>query len=302
VRTSLYLLYTDNCGVVQGDWYRSHPPSDTAGEMLRIGGVKVFTDGGSCGCPAYSFDHPLCGRGDLWFTQAQLNTMVTNIHSGGYQAAIHALGDRAVEQALDAIEHVLQGQPNTRRHRIEHNAIVRDDMLTRYSEVGVVPLIFGNLPCGFGSFPTPPQYQAWEWRWRDLIEANPTVRFAWHGDAPAIGPLPPLLNVYSMVSSHEVAKDGVTICDTPDWLADETFSAQEALRLMTIDAAYALFRDDEVGSLRPGKYADVIILSADPLSADPEAIKDIQVLMTMVGGNVEYCATGQEALCPAGGA
>jgi hypothetical protein len=132
------------------------------------------------------------------------------------------------------------------------------------------------------------------------MQASPGVRFAWHGDAPPVGPLPPLLHVYSMVSSHEVGQDGVTVCETPAWLAREMFSPEEALRLMTIDAAYALFRDDEVGSLRADKFADLIILSSNPLAVDPEAIKDIQVLTTMVGGAVEYCASGWEDLCPGG--
>jgi len=300
VRTSLYLVYADNCGQVQGDWYLQHRRTDNPGEMLRIGGVKVFADGGSCGCPAYSYDHPRCGLGDLWFTQAQMNTMLADIHAAGYQVAVHALGDRAVEQALDAIEYALAGQPNTQRHRIEHNGVVRDDMLSRYSETGVVALIFGNYACKFVPFVPPPAYQSWEWRWRDLMQANPTVHFAWHGDAPPVGPLQPLLHLYAMVSSHEVSADGLTICDTPAWLAREVFTPAEALRLMTIDAAYALFRDDEVGSLRAGKYADLIILSGNPLTVQPEAIKDIQVLTTLVGGAVEHCAPGWEDLCPVG--
>ena len=67
---------------------------------------------------------------------------------------------------------------------------------------------------------------------------------------------------------------------------------------MTIEAAYALFREQELGSLKTGKLADLIILSDNPLEVDADDILDIQVLMTMVGGNVEYCAQGNESLCP----
>jgi len=298
LRTSLYLAYTSNCGDVLGDWYKAYPPTRQPGEMLRIGGVKVFLDGGSCGCPAFSYDHPVCGYGDLWFTQEELDAIAADINAAGYQVAIHALGDRAVEQALTAIEHVLNGQPNTARHRIEHNAIVRDDMLARYSQVQPVALIFGNYPCAYGAFPPLPQYQPWEWRWHDLMQANPAVHFSWHGDAPAVGPLPPLLQLYSMVTGHEVGQDAQTVCDTPSWLARELFTVEEALPLMTREGAYALFRDDEVGSLRPGLFADLIILSDDLLTADPESIRDMEVWMTMVGGGVAYCAPGHEALCP----
>jgi predicted amidohydrolase YtcJ len=83
-------------------------------------------------------------------------------------------------------------------------------------------------------------------------------------------------------------------------LTKKTLTLDEALRAMTVGAAYALRREDEVGTLHLGKYADLVILSTDPRDAAPETLKDIQVLMTMVGGKVEYCAAGQSALCPSG--
>jgi len=73
---------------------------------------------------------------------------------------------------------------------------------------------------------------------------------------------------------------------------------EEALPLMTVEAAYALLREGEIGSLKAGKLADLIILSANPLDVDHDAILDIQVLMTMVGGEVEHCEQGHEEICP----
>jgi len=292
VRTSLYLNVTTNCGEVLGDW-----------EMLRIGGVKLFTDGGTCGGPALSYDHPIYGYGDLWFTQEELNAMIADIGASGYQAAIHAGGDRAIEQALNAIEFALDGGPNTPRHRIEHNATVRPDMLSRYSDVGVVPTIFGAYPvCTTGIGPPPEPYQAWEWPWRDLLDANPDVHFAWHSDRGAgtvmrLIPLAPLLHLYSLVSPYE-AEEGGTTCERPDWLAQKRITVEEALPMMTIESAYALFRDDEVGSLKAGKFADLIIISDNPLTVESEAINSIQVLMTMLGGRGEFCAPGYGNLCP----
>ena len=72
---------------------------------------------------------------------------------------------------------------------------------------------------------------------------------------------------------------------------------EEALQLMTIEAAYALFMEEKVGSLKPGKFADLIVLSANPVRIDPDSLKDLKVLVTMVGGRVEYCASGYEQLC-----
>ncbi len=302
IRTSLYLNYNTNCGNVLGDWYRNHEPTRFPGEMLRIGGVKIFADGGSCGHPAVSYDHPAFGFGDLWFTQEELNDVISDTQASGRQAAIHALGDRAVEQALNAVEFALDGKANTLRHRIEHNALVRDDLLERYSDVGVIALIFGAYPiCASDVAPPPADQDGWEWRWRDLIERNPHLHFAWHSDmhTPLFAQISPLQHLFSMVSPFEVASDGTTICDTPSWLpAAKTLPVEEALPMMTIEGAYALFREEEVGSIRPGKFADLIIVSGNPLAVEPEEIIDLKILMTMVGGHVEYCDPGHAELCP----
>jgi len=299
VRTGLYLLYTNNCGEPQGDWWTAYPPTHEPGEMLRITGVKLFTDGGTCGCPAYSYDDPRCGYGDLFFTQQELNAALDEIQATGYQAALHAIGDRAIEQVLNAIEYALDGRPNTLRHRIEHNAVLRDDMLTRYTEVDPVAVVFTVFPACEQYHVPPEPYQPWHWRWPELIDANPGLHVSWHSDTPWIGPPEaPLLHLYSMVTPYEVGYDGQTVCDTPAWLAHKMLTVEQALPMMTTEAAYALFREQEVGSLKAGKFADVIILSDSPLAVDPEQIKDIEVWMTMIGGQVEYCASGQESFCP----
>jgi predicted amidohydrolase YtcJ len=305
VRTSLYLVYSDNCGDVMGDWHREHAPTRVPGEMLRIGGVKVFSDGGSCMAPAVSFEYPNgVGQGDLFFTQEEMNRIVAGVHADGYQLAIHALGDRAIEQVQNAIAAALDGQPNSLRHRIEHNAVLRPDLMPRYSEIGIVPLIFGEYPICVGSgagsqyrFTLPVEYQTWEWPWRELLDANPGLPIAWHGDDPPLPPLDPVMDLWAFVTRRGIAEDG-SICEPPDWFAANAITVEEALRLMTMGSAYTLFRDEEVGSVTPGKLADLIVLSENPATVTPDRIKDLEVLMTMVGGLVEYCAPGHEALCP----
>ena len=89
--------------------------------------------------------------------------------------------------------------------------------------------------------------------------------------------------------------------DTPDWLAARTITLRQALPMMTTEVAYALFRETEVGSLEAGKLADLLILSENPTTAEPERINEIGVWMTMVGGRVGQCAQGREALCPGAG-
>ena len=305
VRTSVYMMYNSNCGDFMGEWYRDYAPTREPGEMLRIGGVKIFADGGSCNAPAVSFEYPGgVGHGDLYFAQEELNQVMADVQARGYQVAIHALGDRAVEQAQIAIAAALDGQPNTLRHRIEHNAVLRPDLMGRYSEIGIVPLIFGRFATcsrlGASSkfkYVVPAEYQSWEWPWRELLDANPGLPIAWHGDDPPVPPLDPLIDLYGFVTRRDIAEDG-SICEPPDWLAANTITVDEALRLMTMGSAYALFRDGEVGSIAPGKLADLILLSENPVTVNPDRIKDVEVLMTMIGGRVEYCAPGHEIPCP----
>ncbi len=299
IRTSLYLVATDNCGKPLGDWWQTHLPTRIPGEMLRIGGVKLFTDGGTCGAPALSYEvRPGEGLGDLFFSQDELNALVKTIHDSGYQAAIHAIGDRAVEQAQNAIAAALDGEPNTLRHRIEHNSVIRPELTPRYGEIGIIPVLFGPYPlCEPFGPPPPPEYQSWEWPYRALFDANPGLPIAWHGDDPFFGRVRPLDDLYSLITRNEIGKDG-QICTGQDWQARHILSVEEALSMMTINAAYALVRDAEVGSLTPGKYADLIILSDNPLQVDPETMPQMAVWLTMVGGGMEFCATDHEDLCP----
>jgi len=300
IRTSLYLIYNTNCGDIVGDWWKDVPPTRVPGEMLRIGGVKIFADGGSCKRPALSYEtSPGSGLGDLFLTGDQIAAVVSEAQTVGHQVAIHALGDRAIEAALDGIQSALNGSPNIYRHRIEHNAILRPDLLPRYGEIGVVATIFGTFPsCIQFENPSPPPYNEWEWAWDTLLDANPGLHVAWHGDDPYIRPISPILELYGLVTRNFADDDRKTVCKAVDWIADNTLSMEQALPMMTRESAYALFRDGEVGTLEPGKFADLIILSENPMSDNPDTLLDTYVLMTMVGGKVEWCAPDSGSLCP----
>ena len=306
MRVSLYPVHVTNCGELLGSWYAdAFPVSRELGARLHVTGVKLFNDGGSCNVPAVSYQYPGgIGNGDLYFSVEELSAIIAEVQANGYQAAIHSLGDRAIQVTQDAIEAALGGGSNIFRHRIEHNAVLRDDLLQRYGEIDIVPTIFGAFSaCFWGGdtskfkFVTPEEYRGLEWRWRPLVDQNPDVHFAWHSDYPFFNTIDPFEHLYGFVTRKQVAEDG-SICDPPDWAADDVLSVEEVLPMMTIEAAYAIFREDELGSLKTGKLADLIILSHNPLEVDPDAISGIEVLMTMVGGKVEHCAQRHEALCP----
>jgi hypothetical protein len=128
-----------------------------------------------------------------------------------------------------------------------------------------------------------------------MLDASPKAHFAWHSDYPWAS-TNPLLHLFSLVTPREIAGD-LSECDDPSWVGDKTLTVDEVLPMMTIEGAYAMFREPEVGSLVPGKYADVVILSGNPRT-DVNAIRNIQVWMTMVGGTLRWCAAGHEGLCP----
>ena len=307
LRFNTYLLYNTNCGeIFDTNWYKTYKQGENITPRIRNQGVKIFSDGGSCNVPAVTFDYPGgYGKGDLYMTQDEMNRIVAQAQADGYQVAVHALGDAAIEQVQNAIAAALNGAPNTYRHRIEHNAALHDALLPRYNEIGIVPTIFGAYPTCWRinktnqfKYTVPENLGTWEWAWRALLDANPGLIAAWHADYSSF-PITndPIAHLYGFVTRNEVAPDG-SVCQAPDWLKQGAITVDEALHAMTINAAYALFREDEIGSLEAGKLADLIILSQNPLQVEPEAIKDTDVLMTMISGKVEHCAPGRESLCP----
>ena len=296
VRTSLYLSVTTNCGDLTGDWWQDIPVTRVPGEHLRIGGLKVFADGGSCRKLAGSQEIlPGYGTGDLFFTQDEMNAFLQDAQERGYQLAIHAQGDRAIEQALNAFETVLGSDGNTLRHRIEHNSLVRSDMRKRYSDLDVVATLFGyhyvcNMP-----------------EWTDfykengenllaMLDDNPNAHFAWHGDDPSLPPISPLLDLASMVTRQDISANG-EVCEPPDWLLRNAITIQKSLQLMTMGSAYALFREKEVGSLETGKFADLVILNDDPTSIPDADLWKLALLATFVDGKAVYCSVDYSSPC-----
>ena len=309
VRTSLYLSYNDPCGVrrLPENWYAAYPPVLETGEMVRRPGIKIWADGGACLRPAFSIDllpHMVerGPQGDLYFTAAELAPIIRGLQETGYQVAIHAFGDRGVETVQDALEAALDGQPDTYRHRMEHNEFIRPESLSRYGELGIVPVVFGSqLTCrivnGVGFAGQLEEAQPWFRPFRSLIDANPGLRIAWKSDAPGHGTWP-LRELSWLVTRKGFRLDG-TVCEPPEWLRAEAITVEEALQFMTINAAHALLMGGATGSLKPGKFADFVILSDNPLTVEPDALIDLEVLVTMVGGRSEYCSPSSEALCPA---
>jgi predicted amidohydrolase YtcJ len=303
VRTSAYLLADTACGDLTGDWQFDVSPTREPGERLRIGGIKLFTDGGSCNAPAVSYEHGFGGHGDLYFDAGEIADLIEPYDEAGYQVAVHALGDRAVEATLAGLEMVIGDSGNPLRHRIEHNAVVRPEMRTGYDEVGAVAVIFGAFgTCAYQGrddrfrFSTPIENQEWEWPWRDLLDLNPNTVFAWHGDFPVFADSGPIASLSGFVTRSQTLGDG-THCDPEPYHAKHAITVEEALRIMTAGAAYALDRDTEVGTIETGKLADFVVLSDNPLTIPPEELIDLSVELTVLDGKAVFCGDVFASLC-----
>jgi predicted amidohydrolase YtcJ len=160
----------------------------------------------------------------------------------------------------------------------------------------VIPVLHGqSFTCNPFGPPVPPAYREWEQAWRSLWETNPGLQIAWHSDTPYASENP---MVHLLGFASRFGLDDGELCPPPEWQQDNLLPVEQALRVMTIQSAYALFREDEVGSLAPNKLADLIVLSSNPLTVESHLLGNIEVLLAVVGGTVEYCQPTHSFLCP----
>lgn len=311
-----YLSGTQNI-ILDDPWYSKNEPILANDLKVRVPGVKIFVDGAGLpqrGCPAMSepysaetqaqdwFKAACFGPyGELYWEQADLNEAVLDAQDAGYRVAFHAMGDQAIEVALNAIEYALDGRPNQDvRHQIQHSSVLRPDQLDRYISLDVLSSLRGYFnTCDQDSYEN--DWAANRYSLPGLgVHAYLEMDFGWTVDPAdnfALRNTNPVMQLYGLVTHKQVLEDG-TVCDPAPWLAKHVITIEQALRIVTIEPAYAVSQEDHLGSLEPGKFADMIILSENPLAINPDELKDLEVLMTMVGGTTEYCVPGQEVFCP----
>ena len=268
-----------------GDWYQAYQPGQEYSSKLRIAGVKIFMDSWYTNWLHY-------------FDQTELDSLVQQAHDDGFQIAIHSVVDNATDVVLNALESALDGQSNhLYRHRIEHLVLLRDDQIQRIADLGIIASFqltwFNSDWTQAESWPYLQNCSPLAGRWRDIIEAG--IPSQGSTDYPwLIGTDRTAMYV---VSSAVTRVGGLGLTPT-DWMLNQTISVEQALRLITIDAAYGTFQEDIKGSIKVGKFADLVILSDNPLTVSANTLSDIEVRMTMIGGVVEYTAPGHQFLSP----
>jgi predicted amidohydrolase YtcJ len=247
-------------------------------DWLRIGGIKVFADG-ALGPRTAAMLAPYAGepdnRGVLIIEEDALRELARKAAVGGLPLAVHAIGDRANRLVLD----VLADVGGDLRHRIEHVQLLHPDDVGRLAELGVVASmqpIHATQDCEMAD-----RYWgercATAYAWRSLTDAGTVLAFG--SDCP-VEDLNPFLGVHAAVTRRRV--DGFP--GPEGWYPEQRLTVAQAVRAYAFGAAYAAGLEDRLGSLTPGKLADLVVLDRDIFTCDPIAIAKTQVLATMIGG------------------
>jgi predicted amidohydrolase YtcJ len=253
------------------------------GDRLSIGALKIFTDGGMMARTA-ALTEPYIGLdhgGELFADPEVINGYVRDGHRAGWQLAIHAIGDRAVDVALDALESAQHTDPRPGiRHRIEHAGLVRPDQLPRLAAVGAMAVVQPNFLWYLGDdYATimGPARTPWLYRGRAFLDHG--IRLVGSSDRPVTSGAP--LRAIQFMAERRTSSGALLG-------SDEAISVDDALRAYTVEAAYACGWDTVLGSVTVGKHADLVVLAEDPRRVAGSEIADIPVLATVVAGQVGF--------------
>jgi predicted amidohydrolase YtcJ len=213
-------------------------------------------------------------------TQDELNAWIERVHRAGIQVNCHANGDVAIDMYLTAFEKALKAAPTAdARPKITHCTLINDDLVRRMKALGAVPAMFTTYAYyNTDKFPFyGEELMKRSMAFRTLLDAG---IHAAAGSDFSPGPFAPLMGIQGMVTRK--GWDGTT------WGLNQRVSVDEAIRINTLNGAYASKEENIKGSITVGKLADYVVLAEDPHTVNPEKIKDIQIVRTVVGGATAY--------------
>jgi len=262
-------------------------PAAGGGDLLVVGGVKGFVDGSLGSTTAWFFepytDAPR-DRGFLTTPAESLAAWIGAADSAGLQVVVHAIGDRANALLLDIYDSVATAHgPRDRRFRVEHAQHLRVADIPRFALQGVIPSMQPYHAADDGRWADKrigAERSRTTYAFRSLLDAKARLAF---GSDWTVAPLDPLAGMQAAVTRQTL--DGK---HPEGWVPEQRIMVDEALRAYTSGVAYAHFREDQEGVLRPGMLADVVVIDRD-ITADPvEGIDRARVVATVLGGKVVY--------------
>ncbi|MBL0742506.1 amidohydrolase [Chryseolinea lacunae] len=277
-------------GMMLSDWRQLNEKVKQKGHgdaWLRIGGLKEFVDG-SLGSHTAAFFKPFNDTpkdsGFFVIAQADLHRRIKSADSAGLQVMVHAIGDKAINTLLNTFATIeKENGVRDRRFRIEHAQHIAPADIKRFAEQHIIASMQPYHAIDDGRWAEKVighERSMTTYAFRSLLDAGATLAF---GSDWFVAPPTPLEGIYAAVTrrTRDDKNEG-------GWIPEQKISVEEALKAYTISAAYASFEENIKGSLEPGKVADMVLLEEDITVVAPPHIKDVNVLMTMVGGKVVY--------------
>jgi predicted amidohydrolase YtcJ len=257
-------------------------------DWLRVSAVKLYIDDviephTAALLEPYA-DRPGT-RGELDYPPDEFKEVVARLDRMKFQIFIHSIGDRGIRTALDAIEYAeKQNGARDRRDELVHIECLNEQDIPRFKQLGVIacmqprhcaPDITGQWAKAVG-----PARWKYAWAFRSLRDSGATLAFAsdWN-----VAEMEPLIGMYTALT-----RKGLDGKPEGGWIPEQTIDLETAIRGYTINGAYANFVEQNRGSITPGKYADLVMISDDLFKLAPEKIKDAKVIWTMVAGKMVW--------------
>jgi predicted amidohydrolase YtcJ len=251
-------------------------------DRLRMGGVKLYADGalgsrGACLKKPYA---DAAGQTGLCFQDdAKLRNLMSRAAMDGFQTAVHAIGDRANAQVLDAIDDLSLTYKGDRRWRVEHAQIVDPVDLPRFGKNGTIASmqpVHQTSDRRMAEARLGPERLAGAYAWASMLKAGSRLAFGSDVPVESANPFPGLAAAMTREDADGQPFGG--------WQPQERVTREQALAGFTTGGAYASFAEDKVGRLAPGMRADFILIDNDPLESPPAAVRETKVLETWIGG------------------
>lgn len=254
--------------------------------MLAIGPIKYYCDGSIVGGTA-AFTEPLINRDDnfcgseYWPSEEQLCEALNRTHQSGLQFGIHTQGDKAHQIVIDCVERFLEETPrDNHRHRLEHSGYPRRDQVERMASSGLIPITQpgqlyeagDNLHANYGKDRASRIYPM-----RDFLDNG----------IPAVISSDAFVQSHNPLSSIRGAVERKSLAGQ-DMGVNQRISLDEAIVCHTYNAAFSFFWEDRIGSLQPGKIADIVLFDCNLNEIAPKDLIEVKVALTMLGGEIVY--------------
>ena len=282
LRVSLFLSDQEP---LLGEWFARGVRLDPAARM-QIRGVKLYADGalGSRGAALVEPYRDDPGNIGLLVTPGDhMAEVAQRAKATGFQVAVHGIGDRGNLVALDALERALGGPHPELRWRLEHAQVLRLQDIERLARIGIIASMqptHATSDMGWAEDRIGPVRIAGAYAWRKVLAAG--GRLALGSDFP-VESIDPRLGLYAAVTRQDLAG-----LPAGGWHPEERLTRQEALRGFTLDAAYSLFWEQEIGSLEVGKRADLVVYAKDPMRVPDAELAAVPIDLTLVDGRTVY--------------